>query len=45
MQLSGLLHGYLVLYRGGRFSYTEKEFRAFCERAMERLIDGLKKVK
>lgn len=45
MQLSGLLHGYLVLYRGGRFSYTEKEFRAFCERAMERLIDGLKKAK
>ncbi|MFI4981672.1 MAG: TetR/AcrR family transcriptional regulator [Nevskiales bacterium] len=45
MQLSGLLHGYLVLYRGGRFSYTEKEFRAFCERAMERLIEGLRKVK
>ena len=45
MQLSGLLHGYLVLYRGGRFSYTEKEFRAFCERAMERLIEGLRKAK
>jgi AcrR family transcriptional regulator len=40
MQLTGLTHGYLVLYRGGRFNYTDREFRAFCERAMDRMIDG-----
>jgi AcrR family transcriptional regulator len=41
MQLTGLTHGYLVLYRGGRFNYTEGEFRAFCERSMDRMIVGL----
>lgn len=43
MQLSALTHGYLVLYRGGRFSYDEEAFRACCERAMERTLDGLRK--
>lgn len=42
MQLTALIHGCLVLYRGARFSYGEEEFRAFCERAMERLVAGLK---
>ena len=43
LQLSALTHGYLALYRGGRFSYDEAEFRACCERAMGRMLDGLKK--
>lgn len=42
MQLVGQIHGYLVLYLGGRINYTEKEFRAFCDRAMQRLMDGLR---
>jgi len=37
-----LTHGALVLYRGGRFSYGEKEFRAHWERAMQRLMNGLR---
>lgn len=42
MQLSALTNGYLVMYRTGRFSYSEDEFRAFCERAMGRMINGLR---
>ncbi|HWY25364.1 MAG TPA: TetR/AcrR family transcriptional regulator [Nevskia sp.] len=42
MQMGGSLHGWLVLYRGNRFSYTEAEFRAFCERGMDRLLAGLR---
>lgn len=41
MQLTALIHGYLVFYRGGRFSLSEKEFRALCERAMSRMFLGL----
>lgn len=41
MQLTALIHGYLVLYRGGRFNFTEDEFRAFCERSMNRMFSGL----
>jgi len=42
MLLIELTHGALVLYRGGRFSYGEKEFRAHWERAMQRLMNGLR---
>jgi AcrR family transcriptional regulator len=42
MLLTELTHGLLVLYRGGRFSYGEKEFRAHCERAMHRMMNGLR---
>lgn len=41
MQLTALIHGYLVLYRGGRFNFTEDDFRAFCERSMTRMFAGL----
>lgn len=41
MQITALIHGYLVLYRGGRFSYSEEEFRTFCERSMNRMFSGL----
>lgn len=42
MLLVGALHGWLVLYRGGRFSYSEAEFRAFCGRGIDRLFAGLR---
>jgi AcrR family transcriptional regulator len=42
LQPVALTHGLLVLYRGGRFSYGEKEFRAYCERAMHRTLNGLR---
>ena len=42
MQIVELTHGCLVLYRGGRFSYSEKDFRAHGERAMHRMLHGLR---
>jgi len=38
-----LIHGLVVLYRGKRIDLSEKEFRALCERSLQRLIHGLKK--
>jgi AcrR family transcriptional regulator len=41
MEFWALAHGYVALYRAGRFALSEKEFRALCRRAVGRLIDGL----
>ncbi|WP_266157989.1 TetR/AcrR family transcriptional regulator [Dyella silvatica] len=35
-------HGLIVLYRAGRFSYDEAQFRAFYQQSLGRLIHGLK---
>jgi AcrR family transcriptional regulator len=35
-------HGLIALYRAGRFSYDEAQFRAFYIQSMGRLIDGIK---
>ena len=35
-------HGYIALYRGGRFDLPEKEFRALVRRSIRRMIHGLK---
>ncbi|WP_426689800.1 TetR/AcrR family transcriptional regulator [Rhodanobacter ginsengiterrae] len=35
-------HGLIALYRAGRFSYDEAQFRAFYLESLERLIDGIK---
>lgn len=35
-------HGLIVLYRAGRFSYDETQFRAFYLQSLGRLIHGLK---
>ncbi|MFC4763809.1 TetR/AcrR family transcriptional regulator [Dyella koreensis] len=35
-------HGLIALYRAGRFSYDEAQFRAFCKQSLGRLIDGIK---
>lgn len=34
-------HGLICLYRGGRFSFAEAEFRTFYLRSIKRLFDGL----
>jgi len=42
LELWALTHGYVALYRAGRFNLSEKEFRALVRRALRRLILGLK---
>ncbi|MGN6092849.1 MAG: TetR/AcrR family transcriptional regulator [Luteibacter jiangsuensis] len=40
MDLWAHAHGLIVLYRAGRFSYDEKQFRAFYLASLGRLIDA-----
>ncbi|WP_266168769.1 TetR/AcrR family transcriptional regulator [Dyella subtropica] len=42
MALWAQQHGLIALYRAGRFSYDEAQFRAFYKQSIGRLIDGLK---
>ncbi len=42
MQLWAHAHGYITLYRTGRFDMDKKQFRALNHRAV-RLIEGLAK--
>jgi hypothetical protein len=35
-------HGYIALYRAGRFSLAPKDFKELCHRSMRRLFRGLK---
>ncbi len=42
MELWAHTHGYISLYRGGRFSLSEKEFRALVRRSIRRMLHGLK---
>ncbi|MEA2541556.1 MAG: hypothetical protein QOH35_2922 [Acidobacteriaceae bacterium] len=42
MELRAHTHGYISLYRGGRFDLPEKEFRALVRRSIRRMIHGLK---
>jgi AcrR family transcriptional regulator len=42
MQFWAHAHGYVTLYRAGRFDLTEKAFRALYRRAVRRLLDGLR---
>jgi len=41
MTLWAHTHGLVALYRAGRFSYDEAEFRRFYEASLRRLLDGL----
>jgi AcrR family transcriptional regulator len=41
LQLWAHTHGYVTLYRAGRFNMTEKQFRALYHRAVKRLLQGL----
>jgi AcrR family transcriptional regulator len=42
MEMWAHTHGYVSLYRGGRFDLPEKEFRALVRRSLRRLLHGLK---
>jgi len=41
MSLWAHTHGLIALYRAGRFSYDEREFRRFYEASLQRLLDGI----
>jgi AcrR family transcriptional regulator len=41
LELWALVHGYIALYRAGRFKLSPKQFRELCTRAVDRLFDGL----
>ena len=41
LQLWAHAHGYLVLYRAGRFDLPEAEFRKLLHRSLRRLLHGL----
>jgi AcrR family transcriptional regulator len=40
-ELWALVHGYVALYRAGRFKLSPKQFRELCARALDRLFEGL----
>lgn len=42
LELWAHAHGYITLYRGGRFHLSQAEFRALVRRSLRRLIHGLK---
>ena len=42
LELWAITHGYVTLYRAGRFSLEEKKFRALVRRALGRVIHGLR---
>jgi AcrR family transcriptional regulator len=42
MSLWAHTHGLIALYRAGRFSYDERQFRKFYVESIGRLLDGLK---
>lgn len=42
MAFWGLTHGLICLYRAGRFSFNERDFRAFYHASVRRLLDGIK---
>lgn len=42
MELWAHIHGYVALFRAGRFALSEKQFRSLCQRSFKRLFDGLK---
>ena len=41
MELWAHVHGYLALWRGGRFHLSEDEFRTLVHRSLRRLLHGL----
>jgi AcrR family transcriptional regulator len=40
-EIWALVHGYVSLHRAGRFKLAPKQFRELCQRAVDRLFDGL----
>ena len=43
VELWAHVHGYLALYRGGRFNLSEEEFKKLVQRSLRRLLNGLKR--
>ncbi|MGO9242727.1 MAG: TetR/AcrR family transcriptional regulator [Bryobacteraceae bacterium] len=41
LQLWAIAHGYVALYRAGRFTLSERGFLELCGRSVSRLLDGL----
>ena len=41
LQLWAQAHGYVALYRVGRFALSEEGFLKLCSRALRRLLDGM----
>ena len=41
LQLWAVAHGYVALYRAGRFALSEEAFLKLCGRALSRLLDGI----
>jgi AcrR family transcriptional regulator len=42
MDLWAHIHGYVALFRAGRFALSERQFRSLCQRSLKRLLNGLK---
>lgn len=42
MELWAHIHGYIALFRAGRFALSEEQFRRLCHRSIRRLLHGLK---
>jgi AcrR family transcriptional regulator len=42
MEIWAHVHGYLMLYRAGRFGLSEEEFKKLVHRSLRRLLNGLK---
>jgi AcrR family transcriptional regulator len=43
LELWGLAHGHLMLFRAGRFDLSQPEFKKLVQRSLKRLLNGLKK--
>jgi AcrR family transcriptional regulator len=43
LALAAQLHGLVQMYHGGRIALDEREFRALCQRAVERILDGVRR--
>lgn len=43
MELWAHAHGYISLYRAGRFNLTQEQFRTLVHRSLRRLLHGLKR--
>jgi AcrR family transcriptional regulator len=41
MEFWAHVHGYIALYRAGRFGCSERQFRQLLQRSLRRMIDGL----
>jgi AcrR family transcriptional regulator len=42
LELWAHAHGYLMLYRAGRFNLSQTQFKKLVQRSLKRLFDGLK---